>query len=222
MWESPIYNFEREREDKKGKIVKELFTIDVTGSAPVMNVPGGQLESVFKKITENKKPSNTKILDFGAAKLRNTLYLLKKGFQVYSVEFKSVYNRPQGKKFLKLCEKYNNFYKVTFPDDFYKMKDKFDIILMINVLNVMPLFKERLCTLALCKNFIKKSGLLLIYHMRAVSANPDKYTDEFAINDGWMTSMNLKNKHFYVEPSKEQIFEMAKSAGFTNIIKILN
>ena len=179
MWESPIYNFERKREDEStGEIKKEIFTIDVTGSAPMMEIPGGQLEAVFNKITEGKNPGKIKILDFGAAKLRNTLFLLKKGFQVYAVEFKSVYNRPQGKRFLELCEKYNNFHKVTFPDDFYKMKNQFDFILMINVLNVMPLFKERLCALALCRKIIKKDGLLLIYHMRAVSANPEKYSEE--------------------------------------------
>jgi SAM-dependent methyltransferase len=217
MWESPIYIFEREREDQStGKTNKEVFTIDVTGSAPMMDVPGGQLEAVFKKITEGKDPAKTKILDFGAAKLRNTLYLLKKGFQVYAVEFKSVYNRPQGKAFFKKCKKYKNFHKVTFPDDFYKMKDQFDIILAINVLNVMPLFRERLCALALCRKVIKKNGLLLLYHMRAVGANPEKYCEETSLNDGWMTAMNAKHKHFYAEHTKDELFEMAKSTGFSH------
>jgi len=216
MWESPIYKFERITDDPKtGNPKREIFAIDVTGSAPGMLVPGQQLENVFKLIAAGLKPENSKILDFGAAKLRNTLYLLKKGFHVYAVEFKKVYDRPQGKEFLEKCEKYKNFHKVTFPDGFYKLNEKFDLILMINVLNVMPIFNERLCALALCWDKLKDNGHLLIYHMRAAASDPHKYSNTNKLNDGWLTARDRQLQNFYVEPSKREIFAMAKATGFS-------
>src|SRR3989338_9011129 len=99
MWESPIYKFERRREDSQGKIIKEEITIDVTGSAPTMSVPGDYLESVFQTILKGKNPSRTIIVDFGAAKLRNTLHLLNKGYYVNAVEFKELSEKmPQAKQ----------------------------------------------------------------------------------------------------------------------------
>jgi hypothetical protein len=74
MWESPIYKFEEETADKKGKIVKKQFYINTTYSAPRnLNDPGKALIGVFDKITKGMTPNETHILDFGAAKLRNTL-----------------------------------------------------------------------------------------------------------------------------------------------------
>ena len=72
-WESPIYKFKADFNGEKKEIL-----IDVTGSAPRFDVPGKQLEGSFGVLLKGLDPSKTKILDFGGAKLRNTLYLLKK------------------------------------------------------------------------------------------------------------------------------------------------
>lgn len=95
MWESPVYTFAKKiRDDGK----TENLVVDVTGSAPSMSAPGDILEGVFGVLTAGKSPKKTKILDIGAAKLRNTLYLLEKGFQVYAVEFEELGKRmPQAK-----------------------------------------------------------------------------------------------------------------------------
>src|SRR3989338_2637200 len=93
MWESPIYRFEKETIEK-GKIVKKPICINVTYSAPRnLPDPGTALVGVFNKITEGMKPENTKILDVGAAKLRNTLWLLEKGFHVWAIEFPELKER---------------------------------------------------------------------------------------------------------------------------------
>lgn len=220
MWESPIYKFERIIDDPEtGKPKTETFTIDVTGSAPTMLVPGQQLVNVFDVITKDKEPDEIKILDFGAAKLRNTLHLLENNFHVYAVEFKQVYEKPQGKEFLEKCLKYKkNFHEITFPDEFYNLKEKFDFILMINVLNVMPIYTERLCALSLCKNILKDDGKLLIYHMRAAASDTKKYSEKNKLNDGWMTNRTHKIQNFYVEPNKREIFEMAKATGYNHDI----
>src|SRR3989338_9858502 len=108
MWESPIYKFKTKINNKK----KEIF-IDVTGSAPNFSVPGKQLEGTFEVLLDGLEPSKTKILDFGGAKLRNTLYLLEKGYTVYACEFEDLFKRSkQADKLLEQCRKYPNFKKL--------------------------------------------------------------------------------------------------------------
>ena len=93
MWESPIYKFEKEVSEK-GKILKKPFEINVTYSVPrSLFDPGNALKGVFEKITKDKDPEKIQILDFGAGKFRNTLWLLQKGFTVHSVEFKELGDR---------------------------------------------------------------------------------------------------------------------------------
>ena len=130
MWESPIYKFKTEINGEN----KEIF-IDVTGSAPNFSVPGKQLEGSFKVLLDGLDPSKTKILDFGGAKLRNTLYLLEQGYTVYSCEFDDLFERSkQAHDYLEKAKKYPNFKKLVFPKDFINFEEKFDVILLINVL----------------------------------------------------------------------------------------
>lgn len=68
MWETPIYKFKK---DVNGE-PKEIL-IDVTGSAPSFEDPGKQLEVTFHTLLSGLEPEKTKILDFGAAKLRNSI-----------------------------------------------------------------------------------------------------------------------------------------------------
>lgn len=157
MWESPIYRFEEET-TKKGKIVKREFYINTTYSAPRnLDDPKKALIGVFNKITEGMTPSKTHILDVGAAKLRNTLWLLQKGFHVWAVEFPELKERlKDAKEKWDLADTYPNFHHVTFPNDFIKLKKQtFDIILLINVFNVMPIPLERFILLTLCRELIK-------------------------------------------------------------------
>src|SRR2546422_758021 len=93
MWESPVYKFAKKRPRASGKVATEVITIDVTGSAPTMPGPGAYLEGVFSALTQGRNPKKTSILDFGAAKLRNTLFLLDAGYQVRAVEFPELASR---------------------------------------------------------------------------------------------------------------------------------
>ena len=217
MWESPIYKIRKRTYDKNGKEKTEEITIDVTGSAPNMSEPGELLERVFQILTKDKNPKKTNILDVGAAKLRNTIYLLKKGFKVYSVEFPELYKRMnQAKTNLDLAKRYNNFKKLVFPKDFFKLKDKIDIALLINVTNVMPIPLERLILLALCREKLKENGLLLWYNWRDISSNPEKYTEATKINDGYFKGKGRKYKTFHGEWNKEHVFEILISSGFSH------
>ena len=217
MWESPTYKFERRREDSQGKIIKEEITIDVTGSAPTMSVPGEYLESVFQTILKGKNPSRTIIVDFGAAKLRNTLHLLNKGYYVSAVEFKELSEKmPQAKQnWSKAIKDYPKFHKLIFPQDFYKLKDEIDVVLMVNVMNVMPVPMERIAALALCRKIIKPNGLIYLLNWKPASSQPDIYNEKNKINDGWYKGTGRSKKTFHVEWTREEAIEMLAATGFS-------
>ena len=215
MWENPIYTFEEEVTEK-GKITKKPFYVNVTYSAPRnLDDPGKALKGVFNKITEGLKPKETHILDIGAAKLRNTLWLLEKGFHVWAVEFPELRDRLEdAKEKWKLAEdKYKNFHKVTFPNDFITLSQKFDIIILINEINVMPIPLERFALLSLCKEKIKNNGMLLWHQWRGIAVGQDKYGEENEFNDGYLMGQG-PNHTFYVEHNKDECHEMLYSVGF--------
>lgn len=185
-----------------------------------MDEPGETLERVFKALTADKQPNEIKILDVGAAKLRNTLYLLREGFVVYAVEFEELPKRmPQAKENWERAKDFDNFRRVTFPKNFFKLHDKVDIALLINVINVMPIPDERLVLLSLCREKMKKDGLLLLYNWRDISSNPSKYTAKTAVNDGyfkgWGKKYKKKNKTFHGEWERRHVEEMLWSTGFS-------
>lgn len=213
MWESPVYTFAKKIRDS-GEL-RDLV-IDVTGSAPTMDEPGKTLESVFEVLTHGKSPEKTKILDVGAAKLRNTLHFLKLGFTAYAVEFEELRQRmPQAKASWERARKYTNFKRLIFPKEFFAFKEKVDIVLFINVSNVMPIPNERLVLLSLCRQRMKKDALLLWYNWRDISSNPTKYTDKTRINDGYFKGVGRRTKTFHGEWERAHVFDMIISSGFS-------
>lgn len=216
LWESPIYKFEEEKYDsKKGKIVKRPFHINVTYSPPRnLDDPGKALIGVFNKITEDLDPNTTKILDVGAGRLRNTLWLLEKGFQVWVVEFEESRDRLSNvKEKWERADSYPNFHKVTFPKEFIKLKEKFDIVILVNVINIMPIPLERFAMLCLCRERVKENGMLLWHQWRAKAIHPEKYTENNAFIDGWIQGSG-PNHTFYVEYTREESHEILYSTGF--------
>ena len=208
MWESPIYKFKTEIDGKKKDIL-----IDVTGSAPNFKVPGTQLAGTFDVLLKDLDPKKTKILDFGGAKLRNTVYLLKKGFTVYACEFEDLFKRSkQANDFYEECRSFKNFKKLVFPKDFIEYEHEFDVILLINVLNIMPVPIERLCVLALCRERMKEDGRLLWYTQHGGYSEDNAVTKLF---DGLVTGKGRNYNMFYRDFSRKEIHDMLKSTGFS-------
>ena len=208
MWESPIYKFKVEISGKQ----KRIF-VDVTGSAPNFSKPGKQLEGTFDELLRGLDPSKTKILDFGAAKLRNSIYLLEKGFVVYSCEFNDLFRRSrQAHNFYETAKTFTNFKKLVFPKDFIEFEGEFDVVLLINVLNIMPIHMERLSVLALCREKMKEGGRVLWYTQHGTYS----YSDAVArLRDGIVTGKGRKFHMFYRDFSRKEIHQMLAGMGFS-------
>lgn len=191
---------------------KKLY-IDVTGSAPPFSVPGKQLESTFHRLLKGLDPKKTKILDFGAAKLRNTIYLLEKGYTVYSCEFQDLFKRSkQAAEYLAKAKKYNNFKQLIFPKEFIEFRGRFDAVLLINVLNIMPIALERLAVLALCREKIVNNGRLLWYTQHGAYS---KESNVIKVCDGIATGKERKYMMFYRDFARKDIHDMLNSTGFS-------
>ncbi len=92
IWQSPIYEFRIPAgADKAGHDLIKEVVVDVTTSAPRFADPGktlgGVLGDVLDYLRLAKGEKISRILDFGAGKLRNTVYLLQKKHDVTAVEF---------------------------------------------------------------------------------------------------------------------------------------
>jgi hypothetical protein len=208
VWESPIYRFKTDVDGQKQEVL-----IDVTGSAPNFNKPGKQLIGTFTSLLKGLKPSDTKILDFGGAKLRNTLYLLKKGYTVYACEFEDLFKRSkQANDFWEKCKKFPNFKKLVFPKDFIEFDDVFDVVLLINVINIMPVPIERYNVLALCRKKIKEGGRLLWYTQHGMYSAKDAVAPLY---DGLITGKGREYKMFYRDFTRKEIYDMLNASGFT-------
>ncbi len=147
MWESPIYRFNVDAGTHDGDRLYKQVVIDVTGSAPSFDAPGKTLgRALTVAIAEAAAPKRAVILDFGAGKLRNALHLLDKGFRVCAVEYEQLFaDSEQASNALGRAEKYRaRFSKLVFPHQFVRSRARFDFVLLINVLNIMPVPVERL------------------------------------------------------------------------------
>lgn len=98
-------------------------------------------------------PRNPKILDFGAGKLRNTIYLLNKGYSISAVEFEKTRNSPKAKKMYSEALAFKSKFKpLIFPHEFFESEIRYDLILLLNVCNIMPVPSERLLVIQYCRS----------------------------------------------------------------------
>lgn len=114
VWKSPIYIFKKiEDYDTERKIL-----VDVTWSSkPTRPDLAPALKSALRKTIEAIKKEKCKILDFGAGKLRHSVFLLQKGHSVTAVDFESIYVRPspQIQGYLDETESFKNFNQIVYP-----------------------------------------------------------------------------------------------------------
>jgi hypothetical protein len=200
IWKSPVYHFVIPSllSDSDGQSFKDIF-IDVTDSVPPFDDPKDKLSYVLDDVLKSL-PKKPLVLDYGAGKLRNTLYLLEKGCNVRAVEFEKIQGISEHAK--KMYEKTMNygkrFDKLVFPHEFFNSSLKFDLILLINVCNIMPVPAERLLVLQYCREKLKDDGLILYYNLHRDRDYVAKCLPDVAIGDGYYMKKITVIKHSIV------------------------
>lgn len=203
-WQSPIYLLT----SKQGKRI----SIDVTSSVSAGLPPNRVILDELIPFLKSKKVKT--ILDFGAGALRHSIPLMSAGFQVCMVDFEEGYRRSMASSALKNARKHPNYSALIWPKDFLKDKRKFDCALLIYVLQVMPIPKERS---SLLRNIYKKLNkpAYLFYASRF-----NQLTDEekkYRVTDGYYKYPKRKLHSFYREFTTEETHALFKSRGFKSL-----
>jgi hypothetical protein len=223
MWESPKYRFRipLDPDDDGHGELKEI-AIDVTGSAPSFESPRRRLGGVFEKLfAEYGAKRALKILDLGAGKLRNTVHILQtqKHSHIWAVEYESLRaSSDQAQAFYKKARSFTRFHDMSFPHQFIKSNDRFDLVLLVNVISVMPIPAERFLMLQFCLEKLKPEGRLFWYSQHR---EPDyaiggaRCNDQTRCGDGFFIGGNKYEKTFFREFDIDEVDEMMLAAGLS-------
>jgi hypothetical protein len=218
IWRSPLYIFKAKQGLDASDDVEIL--VDVTWSSkPTRPKMAPALQKTLRATFDHLGGSKLKILDFGAGKLRHTLPLLEKGHTVDAVDFRSLYLKPtpEIKKNLQRAQQFGGrFTQVVYPSDFAKQKKHYDLILLINVLNVMPEPLERYFVLHKCNENLSKGGHLLWFCQHGDELQL-KATSGLQITDGGCTSRKGRKTFYKDYNSRELIVRMMNTMGFEHV-----
>lgn len=220
MWESPLYKFNQPiRTESDGTRLYREIVINVTKSAPNFTDPGKTLRGVLNRVLSISGVTRSGwILDFGAGKLRNTIYLLKKGYQVCAVEYGDMFRESEQAATLWTRAKERRFGRrfsaLVYPHEFIRSTGKFDLVVLINVLNIMPVPAERLLVLQHCHKKLRPGGHLLWYSQRGDADYANRLVPAYRIGDGYYVGRGSKYKKFYREFTVAEIDTLLGGAGF--------
>ena len=150
-WEGPLYEF---------TLPSRKIVVNVIRSCPNFDVPAPAVPAVVSQLKTQK---TYRVLDFGAVKLRNSLFLLsqRNTFRVYAVEFKECFETPAGKQRLTKAQKHKEFFLLTWPHEFLRADFEVDAVFLVNVCNVVPDEDDRRKIVQECTNRLCSGGWFL-------------------------------------------------------------
>jgi hypothetical protein len=189
-WEQPLYHCE---------LPSRKIVVNVTRSCPSFSTPTPGIKDVAAVLRKEKM---MRVLDFGAGKLRNTLYLLslKVGFSVWSVEFNDCFQTPAGKDRRAEAERFKSFFSLDFPHKFLECSLEVDAVLLINVANVVPEESDRRLIITKCTERLRSGGWFLWMSQFGEPHYKPGVTKRLRSQDnGWFYSLDKEQQTYYKE-----------------------
>jgi hypothetical protein len=205
-FETPFYNVTTQG----GKQLR----VDVTNSISAgLDANAGLIDHLtsWMKATKCKR-----VLDFGAGALRHSIPLLRKGFEVVAVEYPNAYDRPKAAEYRAQAEKFDTFTELLWPDQFLKCTHRFDVVLLVYVLQVVPVKKDREAILDGVASRLDKNGPRRLYYASRTGEGRG-LPDENRYNDGWVRGKGPNDHTFYTEWSAPDTDAMFKKSGFNRV-----
>ncbi len=212
IWDSPLTIYQK----KEGLNNTREILLDVAWSAkPTRPEMAPSLATSLRQTFSHIRGKGPfKILDFGAGKLRHTVILLKGGHNVTAVEYPEIFHNPSPtvKKFMQQAIKYKGRYgKVTYPNELISLNKTYDLIMLVNVIDIIPEPFERLFVLDQCNKKLEKNKYLLWFTQYG-DIDQRKVVSDF-ITDGGCT-IKQSRKTFYTEFDKDTIDLLLSLMGF--------
>jgi 2-polyprenyl-3-methyl-5-hydroxy-6-metoxy-1,4-benzoquinol methylase len=219
IWKSPIYIF---RKKENFGETKEIL-LDVTWSAkPTRPEIAPSLENALSQTLENisgeRENENIKILDFGAGKLRHSVFLLEKGYSVTAVDYENLFINPteQVQGYMDKAKGFNTFQQIVYPSQLITDTKEHDLAILVNVLGIMPEPIERLFVLDQCYKKIKNNGHILLFNQHG-DADQIKAVSELKITDGGCTTSRGRKTFYKDFNTKEELINLFALAGFEEV-----
>ena len=204
-WKDPFYAYEI-------GIRRLRIVIDVTKSSrPFPN----EVDCLSDVAAEFRDGQVNSVLDFGAGKLRNTLFLLDSGFTVYAVEFSKAFATPKAQERLKLAHHHTGFFFLEYPDDFLGFQGQLDAALLVNVVNIVPEPSERIKILRECAKRLKPGAPMLIMTQYGEPIYDAGATNRRKLKDGFCYNLDDKLKTFNRNYSIPQLHALVPSRYYT-------
>jgi hypothetical protein len=197
------------------RVGDDKITIDVTNSISFGLPPNKHLMEHVLDWMEGQ--GVTRILDFGGGVLRHTIPLLKRGFDVTVVEYQAAFARPTGQARLDEARKIArrrgvDFNRLIWPDQFLRSRDRYDVALLIFVLQVVPIKKHREVILDTIAGALDPNGPRRLYYAgRYGEAKPS----DRAFNDGWVRGDSEHDRSFYTEWNSAETDRIFSKHGFS-------
>jgi hypothetical protein len=186
-------------------------TIDVTNSISAGLDPNrGMLDHLIQWM---KQRGYRRILDFGAGALRHAIPLLQAKFEVVAVEYERAYQREKAREHLARARKYDGFTALVWPHDFLKTKLRYDVALLMYVLQVVPTKVDRSVILeSIAKRFDRDGPRRLYYASRYGEAGD--LPDETRFGDGWIRGRGPNDRSFYTEWNANVTDQLFNRSGY--------
>lgn len=211
IWRAPLYIFR-----KKDRLKDREVLVDVTWSSkPTRPEMAPALETALRKSFDHLGEQSLKILDFGAGNLRHSIPLLELGHLVTAVDYQNLFDKPSDlvqKNLAKARTFGKRFGQLVYPSDFVAFGGRYDLVLLINVLNIMPEPLERLFVIEHCGNKLKNNGHLLWFCQHGDRDQIAAASD--VVTDGGCTTGKGRKTFYKDYNDKEHIIRLMKVMGF--------
>jgi len=214
IWKKPTYKLHTNSGLDDQLSFKEIL-IDVTRSVPPFPETGKVLSDTFADVLNDfPGKAEVKILDFGAGRFRNTIHLLRVSPKnnVGAVEFE----RLEGISKTHIAEAnrfQKRFQQIVYPEDFFRREQRFDLIILVNVLNIMPVSAERLLAIRYCREKLNEGGKILWYSQHKDKFYQEKCTEDNMLGDGYYMRNKSKYQTFYRDFEPYEVDEMFLASG---------
>jgi hypothetical protein len=103
---------------------------------------------------------------------------------------------------------------LVYPEAFFADSTKFDLALLINVLNIMPVPSERLLVIQECYKKLKQNGHLLWYSQYGDADYKRRCTAGVRLGDGYYVGRRRRYKTFYREFGHAEMDSTMLANGF--------
>jgi hypothetical protein len=210
-WELPLYAYD---------LPSRKIVVNVARSCPSFAVPTPGIPDVAAEL---RKEGKHRVLDFGAGKLRNALYLLgrKVGFRVWAVEFKDCFETPAGQERLEEAKKHAGFFLKKWPDEFLKADFAVDAVLLVNVANVVPDEGDRRKIVRECTKRLSRGGWFLWMSQYGEPHYKPGVTKRLQAPDsGWFYNLDKEHQTYYKEFTIPEIKTYFKASQYREVRRI--